>query len=190
MVKGETSMVSNQLKRYCYEPELVENYDKAMADTEQMWVCHHRVETIMCCGREELISKGAYYDRPAHDIILLTRAEHRHVHNEGRNNPMLGRYLSEETRKRLSNQRKGVKKSDEHRHKISVATFKRWENKEARRVQSEKLKSTFTQHRRDVIRNSKLGKHFYTNGKVCVLRNECPPGFWEGRIVNGKVTQR
>ena len=45
-------MVSNQLKRYCYEPELVENYDKAMADTEQLWVCHHRVETIMCCGRD------------------------------------------------------------------------------------------------------------------------------------------
>ena len=101
---------------------------------------------------------------------------------------MLGRHPSEETRKRLSNQRKGVPKSDEHRRKLSMAAYKRWESKEARHAQSQKLKSTFTQHRRDVIRNSKLGKHFYTNGKVCVLRSECPPGFWEGRIVNGRVT--
>lgn len=180
-------MVSKQLKRYCYEPELVENYDKAIADTEHVWHCHHRVETIMCCSPDELISKGAYYDRPAHDLILLTMAEHRRVHNEGRNNPMFGRQLSEETRKRLSNQRKGVPKSEEHKHKISAATFKRWENKEARHAQSEKLKSTFTQHRRDVIRNSKLGKHFYTNGKVCVLRDECPEGFFPGRIILGKV---
>ena len=187
MVNGETSMVSNQLKRYCYEPELVENYDKAMADTEQMWVCHHRVETIMCCGREELISKGAYYDRPAHDIILLTRAEHRHVHNEGRNNPWKGRHHSDETRKILSNQRKGVPKSDEHKRKISAATFKRWENKEARRAQSEKLREVFTEEHREIIRRSKLGKHFYTNGKVCVLRDECPEGFFPGRIILGKV---
>ena len=180
-------MVSNQLKRYCYEPELVENYDKAMADKEQMWVCHHRVETIMCCGREELISKGAYYDRPAHDIILLTRAEHRHVHNLGRNNPMFGKQLSEETRKRLSLINKGVPKSEEHKRKISAATFKRWENKEARHAQSQKLREVFTEEHREILRRSKLGKHFYTNGKVCVLRDECPEGFFPGRIILGKV---
>lgn len=180
-------MVSNQLKRYCYEPELVENYDKAIADTEQMWVCHHRVETIMCCGRDELISKGAYYDRPAHDIILLTRAEHRRVHNEGRNNPMLGRHLSEETRKRLSLINKGVPKTKLHKKRISKGATRRWRNLEARKRQSEKLREVFTEEHREIIRRSKLGKHFYTNGKVCVLRDECPEGFFPGRIVLGKV---
>ena len=67
-------MISEKhIKLFCYEdPAKIENYDKAIADTEHIWHCHHRNEEIMNCGKKELISKGAYYGRPARELIFLT----------------------------------------------------------------------------------------------------------------------
>lgn len=31
---------------YCRHPELIENYDKAMADETQIWEVHHRKEEL------------------------------------------------------------------------------------------------------------------------------------------------
>ena len=36
-------MISESYKKYCCEdPSLIENYDKAIADTTQTWEIHHR----------------------------------------------------------------------------------------------------------------------------------------------------
>ena len=103
---------------YCRTPELIENYDKAIADTTQTWDCHHRLETHNSDGERrlvdistaELIALGMYYDRPPEELIFLTSAEHHCLHNKGKPK-------SEETKKRMSKP-----KSEETKQKIKDAT--------------------------------------------------------------------
>ena len=80
----------NRANKYCRDDiSLIENYDQAIADTTQMWHCHHRRETIF--SRKDLIEIGEYYNRPACELIFLTSLEHNRLHN-------LGKCLSAETR--------------------------------------------------------------------------------------------
>ena len=80
--------------KYCKNDiSLIENYDKAIADTTQVWHCHHRRETIY--SRSGLIEIGEYYNRPACELIFLTKSEHMRLHNLGKN-------VSAETRKKIS----------------------------------------------------------------------------------------
>lgn len=133
-----------QVRRYCYEIERIENYEEAVNDKDHKWDCHHRVETIMNCGHKELKEVGAYYDRPAHDLIFLRSEEHLRLHKSGNKNflgkkhseetkrkmseamkgersPWLGKHLSEETRRKMSEVHKGKKFSEETRRKMSEA---------------------------------------------------------------------
>lgn len=32
---------------YCMTPELIENYNLAIADKEKVWICHHRKEDFL-----------------------------------------------------------------------------------------------------------------------------------------------
>lgn len=116
-----------KVKKYCYQDiSLIENYERAVADTEHVWDCHHRVETIMNCGAKELQAQGCYYDRPAHDLIFLPREEHASLHMKGKKYA-LGCHRSDETKKKMSEAMKGnkntlgMKHSDEAKKKISEA---------------------------------------------------------------------
>ena len=68
----------------------VENYEKAKADNFVNWVQHHRLETHNSDGEkrlvqitaEELQALDMYYNRPAEELIWLTRAEHINIHRE------------------------------------------------------------------------------------------------------------
>ena len=102
---------------FCRHPELIENYDKAIADTTQVWECHHRMEAIYT--REELIKYKLYYDREPHQLIFLTRAEHNTLHHKGKT-------LSEEAKKKMSKVRKGRILSEEWKRKISEARKAYW----------------------------------------------------------------
>ena len=89
----------NELKTigYCCEDiQNIENYDAAVADNSQKWVCHHRNEITLGLSSEQLIRKHLYYERPASELIFLTNSEHTRLHNLN---------LTEERR---SNQRAGV----------------------------------------------------------------------------------
>lgn len=44
----------------CEDASKIENYDKAVADTTQIWICHHRSETMK--GRK----RGPYKKRLLH----------------------------------------------------------------------------------------------------------------------------
>lgn len=123
-------------KCYCRNPELIENYDKAVADTTQMWECHHRLETYTSDGErrlvditmEELITLDMYYHRPAEELIFLTAEEHTSLHKKGKHhseealkkmsdtrkgerNPMYGKHHSEEAKRKNAEAHKGEKSS-------------------------------------------------------------------------------
>ena len=88
-------------RAYCKEDiSKIENYELAMNDTE-MWECHHRTEIWWNCSRQELKDNECYYNRPAKELIFLTKAQHRALHNKVRE-------ITEEYRTNVSN---GLKKS-------------------------------------------------------------------------------
>ena len=89
------------VKRFCKEDiSKIKNYDKAIADTTQTWECHHMTETWWNCTAKELIENECYYGRKACELVFLTKAEHRRIHNKGKS-------VTEETRKKLSESHKG-----------------------------------------------------------------------------------
>ena len=74
-------------KKYCSEDiSLIENYHKAIADEERMWDIHHRKE----CDEEgrtlftknQLIDMNVYYNRPASELMFVTRSMHKKIHLE------------------------------------------------------------------------------------------------------------
>jgi hypothetical protein len=124
---------------YCREDlSLIENYDKAVADTTQIWRCHHRLE-IQDEGKtiysvKQLQEMGLYYNRPASELIFLTLSEHNKLH---------AKYLSEEQKFRRASAMKGRILTKEHRLHLSQALKGRKMSEkelEAHRRGSEKLK--------------------------------------------------
>ena len=59
---------------YCRNPELIENYDKAISDETQTWEVHHRKEEFY--SQKELKERNEYFDVPPEDLIFLTHKEH------------------------------------------------------------------------------------------------------------------
>ena len=130
-------------KLFCKEDiSKIKNYDKAIADTTQVWHCHHMTETWWHCTRKELIENECYYHRKACELIFLTPEEHKRLHMKGVtlsdetkkkiSATLTGRTLSEDTRKKMSESQKGRNTwikgrtlSAEHRRKLSEAMKRR-----------------------------------------------------------------
>ena len=74
-------------KRYCADDvSLIENYRDAIADEERMWDIHHRRESdsegrTLFTGKQ-LIEMGLYFNRPASELIFVTKAMHSKLHRE------------------------------------------------------------------------------------------------------------
>ena len=159
------------VKKFCKDDfSLIENYDKAITDKTQVWDCHHRRETIY--SAKELIDIGEYYNRPACELIFLTKSEHTRLHKLGKPSGMKGKHRSAETRKKIAEALKGKSLSAETRKKISDANngenhpmFGKHHSEETRKKMSEACK----------------GKHWYNNGMQNVFAYECPEGFVQGR---------
>lgn len=59
---------------FCRNPEKIENYELAIADTSQTWDCHHRLE---CCFTQKFLKEmNLYYDVEPEALIFLTKSEH------------------------------------------------------------------------------------------------------------------
>lgn len=123
---------------YCITPELIENYDKAIADTAQVWQCHHRLETHNSDGERRLVNISSeelkvldmYFDRPPEELIFLTSAEHNSLHRKGRHHS-----VSEETKRKISEAKKGKHRTEETRKKQSEAIKgKHWKLVDGKRV--------------------------------------------------------
>ena len=151
----------NFVRSYCKEdPSLIENYDKAIADSTQMWCCHHRLEISEGKSYQQLKSEGLYWQRPASELIFMTKSEHIRLHNEHRSLETLaklsaaskGHLVSKDTRKKMSEAQKGEKsymygkpKSAETKQKMSEAKKgkpgtclgKHWHLENGRRIYTE-----------------------------------------------------
>ena len=122
----------NGASHFCNCPERIENYDKAIADTENMWCCHHRLATHRRNGtkrkfdipKKVLIQFGIYFNRPPEEFIFLTKSEHDEIHKFGLSSRGIVR--SEEWKRKQSQShkgktspRKGAKLSKETKNKIA-----------------------------------------------------------------------
>ena len=155
----------NRAIKYCKDDiSLIENYDKAIADKTKIWHCHHRRETIF--SRKDLIEIGEYYNRPACELIFLTKSEHMRLHHLGKPSWMKGKHLSEEARKKMSESKKGKHHSAETRKNMSEAHKGKHRSEETRKKISDVTKGT----------------HWYNNGVKCIKAKTCPEGFVPGRL--------
>ena len=105
-----------QARKFCKEDlSKIKNYDKAIADTTQVWHCHHMTETWWNCSKKDLIDNECYYHRKACELIFLTPAEHHKLHKKGKHH-------TDETRQKMSEAKKGKKRkpfTEETRRKMS-----------------------------------------------------------------------
>ena len=74
-------------KRYCSEDiSLIENYHQAIADQTKMWDTHHRRECdsegITLFTKKQLKEMGLYFNRPASELVFVTRSMHSKLHRE------------------------------------------------------------------------------------------------------------
>ena len=108
------------VKKYCCEDlSLIENYDKAIADTIQHWECHHRRGTIY--SKSGLIEIDEYYNRPAIELIFMPSKEHKALHTKLK---MTGYKHTKESREKMSIAHLGKKRgphSEDHKRKLSEA---------------------------------------------------------------------
>lgn len=76
-----------------------------------------------------------YYNRPAEELIFLTRSEHLTLHHNNR---------SDATLNKMSEARKGMKFSEEHKQKLSEAMKGKCLSAEHKRKISESVKLTLS----------------------------------------------
>ena len=127
---------------YCRNPELIENYDKAIADTTQTWDVHHRLE---CCFTQKFMKEmNLYYDIEPEALIFLKKEGHRKI---------------DSANKRISESLKGMKFSEEHKRKIRKANSKKVLCVETGEV----FESTIDAHRKTGINQSNISNA--CNGK-------------------------
>lgn len=142
---------------------------------------------------EELKALDMYYHRPAEELVFLNKSVHRSLHNKGKTlseehkkkiaetleghtvseetreklRAHKGWHHTEETRKKMSESRKGVKRGPlSKEHKMKIAEANRNRSEETRKKLSEAVK----------------GKKWFNNGEISVMSFECPKGFVPGRI--------
>lgn len=168
-------------KHICDNIENVENYEKAEADNFKGWECHHRLEThnsegirrIVDISRDELITLGMYWHRPAEELIFMTRKEHNILHN-------LGSHQTEKTKNKISEKKKGrLQTKEEKRKQIEAQMGKHWYNNGEINKFCYKCPEGFVEGRAGT-------KHWFNNGCNEVFRFKCPEGFVSGRLKRNK----
>lgn len=119
----------NTVRKYCCEDiSLIENYQEAI-NSDEKWDCHHRLEIELNKSVQELKDLNLYFNRPANELIFLTKSEHIKIHNSinkignkntlgkhyclgekngmygvhrfGKDNPMYGKHHSDETKQKM-----------------------------------------------------------------------------------------
>lgn len=87
-------------KKYCRDDiKLIENYEQAINDKENIWECHHRLEFTLdgefAHTKEELNRLGMYWKRPYFELIFLKEKDHHNLHQIQRTKAHIGKSKSE-----------------------------------------------------------------------------------------------
>lgn len=213
----------NKIKEFCCDDiSLIENYDIAVSSKEK-YHCHHRLEIQgeLIVSRKTLIENNMYYHRPANELIFLTEAEHKKLHSNNMSEEqrkyisesLTGHFVSEETKKKISNSNKGVSRnkgivrSEETKRKISESKTGKTLNlsEEELKRRSNFWKENNPSKNRDLSgknnphfgvkvpeeqkkrQSEKMkGRHWYNNGEITISAFECPDGFVKGRLNGGR----
>ena len=174
-----------KVKKFCKDDiSLIENFEKAISDSNQTWDCHHRRENIY--SRKELIENNEYFHRPAEELIFLTPFEHNSLHKKGNKNMLgkpswnKGRQFSNETKLKISKALKGKNTwmkgkhlTEEHKQKISNSLKGKHLDEETKKKLSEIHKGKTSWNK---------GLHWFNNGIAEVFARSCPEGFVKGRL--------
>lgn len=92
------------VEKYCCEDiSLIENYEQANSDKENMWICHHRQGTYI--SHKELLELGWYYNCPSDCLIFLTKEQHSSIHHKNK-------IESDETKSKKSKSHYKIPKSE------------------------------------------------------------------------------
>jgi len=122
-------MISESVYDYCLNPDKIQNYDLAIDDTENVWICHHLLEEFFTAS--ELIELDLYFNRPANEFVLCKNAQEHFSYPHLRNREKLykkpkpiienpnKRRMSEEHKRKIAEAHKGKHHSFETKHKIS-----------------------------------------------------------------------
>ena len=165
------------VKRICCEDiSLIENYNQAIADETQIWVCHHRLGTDLNMTRDQLVKEDKYWNVPASELIFLTYDAHNKLHRCGKKqsietinkrvDKLKGQKRTEEQKKKISDAHKGIKPSDEAKRKIS-------ESNKGHIVKEETRKKISESHKGKILSNeTKLKISEVQKGKKRVYDNE------------------
>ena len=153
-----------QAKKFCKEDiSKIENYDKAISDTTQIWHCHHRTEIWWNCSKKELIENECYYNRKACELIFLSPAEHIRLHKKDKKR----KPFSKKSRRKMSKS---------HIGKVP------W-NKDKKNIYSENTRIKISESLKGhPPTKGTTGMHWYNNGIDNVLSYTCPEGYVKGRL--------
>lgn len=178
---------------FCREPiSNIEGYDEYILNPKD-YVIHHRLETHDKWGNKRnpddyvptwvLKRLGLYFYRPASELIFMRQDEHTTLHN-------MGKTYSLEARKRMSDRargrtpwNKGRVMSDEYceRARQCIQDWMSNHTNEECNTRFRKGVPKSTEHKLK-LSEAKKNHKWYTNGEIEVFREECPDGFWNGRI--------
>lgn len=185
-------MISEQLAlAYCSgDISKIENYEQAKNDKTQTWHIHHRAEILPCgrFSRDNLIKYRLYYQRPANELIFLTRAEHTRLHRYGTKFSTQQReYISIKTKEGMKSVPReklqgmlgrdgclnpffGRHHTEETKKKISEAGLGRKQSestkiKRANSNRGKKRSEEFKQHMREVMKGKNKGHIPWNKGK-------------------------
>ena len=186
--------MGHKFERYCKEYKNIENYEAAKKDNFKGWDCHHRLETHTSDGERRLVdisaaelkALGMCYNRPASELIFLTKSEHMSLHRIGKDSPRKGKKLSEETKNKISETlkgqpawNKGKKLSEEHKKKLSEARKGKPSNMKGKHL-SEEAKNKISESKKG---NTNVREtRWFNNGEINIRAKECPPGFVSGML--------
>ena len=175
------------VKSYCKDDiSLIENYDKAISDSNQTWHCHHRRE--ITTPKKQLLEIGEYFNRPAEELVFLTPFEHMSLHNKNNKN-FFGRHHTEYAKRKIAEGNKGKHHSYETKLKMSESHKNMSEEYKQKLSDSHKGKM-FTEEHKQKLSEARKGLLWFNNGIINIKVKECPEGFVRGRINLKKYEKR
>lgn len=165
-------MISKNVISFCLTPELIENYDSALNDKNEIWECHHRLETHFSDGtprpkasfisKYELIALGSYYNISPNELIFMRKKDHRTLHhkdisrnkgktpwNKGKKGVQSPHIYTEEEKLKISKALKGKPKSTQHIESMRKARLGKKASAETKIKMSESAKKAWAKRKGD-----------------------------------------